>query len=125
MTEPKKFSLILVENEYGDIESRFVEIRDYQTKIIADVAKAIKNFEPYHNKIHYLNIKHSNNFPTGECCREYLGEYSAEDYYVNVKKTISPEDFKEFEALLPTCYHGFRSITEIKIMVVSDEIKIL
>lgn len=122
----RKFAIISVDTNDGDIESHTIEVTEEQALVLNNVANAIKGFVTYetHEKTGYARMN-DHNFPTGECLREDLGELSARDYYVNHEKTITSEDFQVFEELLPYTEFGFHTVTEIRILAVIGEIKLL
>jgi hypothetical protein len=113
----RKFAIITVDTNDGDYESHTIEITEEQLVVLHHVADAIKEFVTSETNNH--------NFLTGECVREDWGDLSARDYYVENKKTITPEDFQAFEEMLPYCEYGSHTVTEIKILAVIGEIKLL
>jgi hypothetical protein len=120
----RKFAIISVDTNDGDIESHTIEVTEDQAMVLNNVAKAIKGFEPYETSGLGFPVKHKDNFPTGMCLRTDMGQLPPEEYYVKTEK-ISPEDFTEFLDLVPYCEHGFHTVTEIKILAVVGEIKLL
>jgi len=72
-----------------------------------------------------MEWKHEHNFPTGECLREDLGELSSYKYYVEDNKIIIPEDFLVFVGLIPYTEYGFHTVTEIRILAVIGDIKLI
>jgi len=120
----RKFAIISVDTNDGDIESHTVEVTEEQALVLARVANAIKTFEPYETTGLGFPVKHTHNFPTGECLRMDMGEIPPAEYYVESEK-ISSEDYYEFLELMPYCEYGFHTVTEIKILAVIGEIKLL
>lgn len=123
----RKFAIITVDTNDADYLSQTIEVTEEQALMLARVAKAIKEFESYNGKEFGLGHYHkcTNNFPIGECLREDLGEKSSEEYYVLDKKSITPEDYREFTELLPYDEYGSHTVTGIKILAVIGEIKLL
>ena len=123
----RKFAVITVDTNDADYLSQTIEINEEQALMLARVANAIKEFEPYDGKEfmagHHHKCRH--NFPIGECLRDDLGEKSPEEYYVNDKKTITREDYQEFLDLLPYGEYGSHTVTTITILAVIGEIKLL
>ena len=120
----RKFAIITVDTNDGDHESHTIEVSEAQAMVLNNVANAIKKFEPYKIETHNMTIKHEHNFPTGECLRTDMGELPPEEYYVETNK-ISSEDFLEFLELVPYCEYGFHTVTEIRILAVIGEIKLI
>ena len=120
----RKFAIISVDINDDDIESHTIEITNEQATVLANVAKALKEFEPYGVDKNGYTRTFRHNFPTGECLRTDLGELPPEEYYLETGK-ISTEDFKEFLALLPYPEYGFHTVTEIRILAVIGEIKLI
>jgi len=121
----RKFAIISVDTNDGDIESHCIEVSEEQALVLGRVAAAIKTFEPYEVETHGFKKKHEHNFPTGECLRTDMGEVSAYNYYTEKNKIIIPEDFLAFVGLLPYTEFGFHTVTEIRILAVIGEIKLL
>jgi hypothetical protein len=120
----RKFAIISVDVNDGDIESHTIEVTEEQAIVLNNVAKAIKEFKPYEAQAHGMTIKHEHNFPTGECLRTDMGEIPPEEYYIETDK-ISMEDFREFFELVPYTECGFHDVTEIRILAVIGEIKLI
>ena len=60
----RKFAIISVDVNDGDINSHCIEVDEEQAFVLANVAKAIKGFEPYEVEVYGMTRKHRNNFPT-------------------------------------------------------------
>lgn len=120
----RKFAIISVDVNDGDIESAINEVTEEQALVLARVANALKEFKPYETQAEGMTWKHEHNFPTGNMCRTHLGELTPEDYYLETNK-ISPEDFATFLNLTPYTEFGFHTVTEIRILAVIGEIKLL
>lgn len=120
----RKFAIVSVDINDGDIESHTIEINEEQAMVLGRVTKALKEFEPYETEADGLTWKHEHNFPTGEMCRSHVGELPPEEIYLETDK-ISPEDFLMFMDLLPYTRHGFHTVTEIRILAVIGEIKLI
>lgn len=126
----RKFAIISVDVNDGDIESHTIEVTEEQALVLGRVAKAIKEFKPYKRTVedgtlvssYSLEVTHDNNFPTGEMVREDMGQKSAKDYY---KDIISPDDFEEFLELVPWTECGFHTVTGIRILAVIGDIKLI
>lgn len=121
----RKFVIIDVDCNDGDTLTSINEVTEEQILALTNVAKAIQNFEPYEVKDDGMTWKHDNNFPTGEMCREDLGQKTARDYYVKMKKTISPEDFEVFMNVSPFGEYGFHTVERIRLLAVIGEIRLL
>ena len=120
----RKFAIISVDINDGDIESHTIEVTDEKALVLGRVAVAIKKFEPYETQAHGITIKHDHNFPNTENLRTDMGELSPEEYYVETNK-ISSEDFQEFMGLVPYTESGFHTVTEIRILAVIGEITLI
>ncbi len=120
----RKFAIISVDTNDGDIETNINELTEEQALMLARVATAIKNFEPYEVQTHGFTQKHEHNFPTGECLRTDMGELPPEEYYLETDK-ISLEDFGEFINMTPYTEFGFHTVTEIRILAVIGDIKLI
>ena len=120
----RKFAIISVDTNDGDIETNIVEITEEQAVVFNNVATAIKKFKPYETQAHGMTVKHEHNFPTGECLRTDMGELSPEEYYLETDK-ITEKDFTEFLELVPYVEYGFHTVTEIRILAVIGEIKLI
>ena len=120
----RKFAIISVDINDGDIVSHTIEVTEEQAMILGRVAKALKDFKPYEVQTHGFTKKYEHNFPTGECLRTDMGELPPEEYYLETDK-ISPDDFQAFLHLLPYTKLGFHTVTEIRILAVIGEIKLI
>ena len=120
----RKFAIISVDINDGDIESHTIEVSNEQAMVLGRVAKALKEFEPYEVETHGFTKKYEHNFPTGECLRTDMGELPPEEIYLETDK-ISPEDFLMFMDMLPYTEFGFHTVTEIRILAVIGEIKLI
>ena len=122
----RKFAIISVDTSDADYVSNITEVTEEQALVLARVANAIKTFEPYDGDEIFEGYSHKcrHNFPTGEMCRSDLGELRPEDYYLETGK-ISSEDFLEFLNLVPDTEYGFHTVTEIRILAVIGEIKLV
>jgi len=121
----RKFAIISVDTNDGDYISNTVEVTEEQALVLSRVATAIKTFKPYKVDVEGMEWKHEHNFPTGECLREDLGELSSYKYYVEDNKIIIPEDFLVFVGLIPYTEYGFHTVTEIRILAVIGDIKLI
>ena len=120
----RKFVIISVDINDGDIESHTIEVSNEQAMVLGRVAKALKEFEPYCIDKNGYARTFRHNFPTGECLRTDLGELPPEEIYLETDK-ISPEDFLMFMDMLPYTEFGFHTVTEIRILAVIGEIKLI
>jgi len=122
----RKFAIITVDTNDADYISNTVEISEEHALLLARVANALKGFEPYEGdeimKDYHHKCRH--NFPTGEMCRTDLGELTAGDYYVKTD-LITEDDYIDFMDLVPYTEHGFHTVTEIRILAVIGEIKLI
>lgn len=108
----------------GDYVSERTEIDTETLKKITPVVQAISDFKPYNVKTNGIDWNHSNNFPNGDCCREDLGQLSAEEYYVG-KKLVEEEEFREFEELIPYGEYGIHTIVSVVLLHVEQEVQLL
>ena len=120
----RKFAIVTVDVNDGDHESHCIEVTEEDAMVLGRVAKALKEFEPYEAQAHGLTIKYEHNFPTGECLRTDMGELPPEEYYLETDK-INQEDFLAFMDLVPYTEFGFHTVTEIRILAVIGEIKLI
>ena len=120
----RKFAIISVDVNDGDHESHTIEVTEEQALVLGRVAKALKEFKPYEVQTHGFTKKYEHNFPTGECLRTDMGELPPEEYYLETDK-ISLEDFREFLNLVPYTECGFHTVTQIRILAVIGDIKLI
>ena len=120
----RKFVIIDVDVNDGDIESAINEITEEQAMAVSRVAAALKEFKPYETEAESMTWKHEHNFPTGNKCRTHLGELPPEEYYLE-SGLILADDFSTFLNLTPYTEYGFHTVTGIKILAVIGEIKLL
>ena len=104
--------MIRVDTNDGDYAEVTNIITEAQLKILRPVFKAIKNFKPY--KVD--RWKHDNNFPSGECLREDLGEKTPEEIYDLDEDTM--DLLCEF---LPSAVYGFHTIERVEIFPQSQK----
>lgn len=114
-----KMIVIVADINDADYVTNVKEITDIQLEVITPVINAIKNFKPYGDGY----MKHTHNYPTGENVREDLGEKSGFKYYND--KGISVIAMNLFEDFLPNSEHGIHTIESIKILNVTEDIKLL
>lgn len=102
--------LIEVDTNDADYMRSVNRITDKEIEEIKPVIEAIKNFKPYTGTRKSWKHKHNLNYPTGECCREDLGEKTAEELYGHIP------GFETFDDLLPCPDTGFHTIASIEII---------
>ena len=112
----KIYIYIQADTNDADFISEKSVITEEEIALIMPVIVAIKNFKPYDNQ--------ENNFPQGECCREDLGELSAEDYYVG-KGIVTLKQFQKFENFCPSDEYGIHTIESVEIIYVKKENKLI
>ena len=113
----KKQILIEVDTNDADYMSSANTITDKEIEEIKPVIEAIKNFKPYiGTKPNYWKHRHHSNYPTGESCREDLGEKTAEELYGHIP------GFETFDELLPCPDFGFHSISSIEIIQILERL---
>jgi len=116
----KKYLIIEVDENDADYLSSQNEVTDEQLEGFKPIIEEIKNFKPYvRGRIPGTGYTHRHNFPTLECHREDLGEYSAEEMYGHF------ENFIEFFDCVPSGEYGIHTIVSIKVLTVLEEIKLL
>jgi hypothetical protein len=108
--------LIQIDTNDADYMSSANEITDEEIEKIRPVIEAIKNFKPYIGTKKSYKNEHDSNYPTGECCREDLGEKTAEELYGHIP------GFETFEELLPYPEYGFHTIESIKIIQIVERL---
>ncbi len=114
---------IIVDTNDADYRTSVSEIEEEEIDRLMPLIKAIKEFEPYQSKSKtsdYTSM-HRANYPTGECCREDLGEKTAEECYSD----ISPEIHELFQEYCPCEEHGFHTIESIEITPLVEKEKLL
>ena len=77
----KKKIIIIADCNDGDYITSIQDITEKELNIIQPIIDAIKAFKPYTGKSETSEWTHGNNYPSGNCYREDLGEKSAEDLY--------------------------------------------
>lgn len=110
-----KYIRVVVDTNDADYAETFCPISDEAIAKIFPVIQAIKAFTPYEGEWSPGNFMfHDNNYPSGECCREDMGEKPAETLYGHL------EGFQAFDDLLPYSEYGFHTIKSIELMEVSE-----
>lgn len=113
----QKYILIEADTNDADYISTFNPITDEEIELIKPIINAIKGFMPYVGiSIRGSEWTHSNNFPTGECYRQDLGEKSAEELYGHL------DNFDLFDNFVPYCEYGIHTIESIKIVTILEEL---
>lgn len=116
----KKYLIVKADTNDADFITRKEEITDDQLAELQPLFEAIRNFKPYKGKDTTWNHSHDNNYPTGDCHREDLGELSAEELYGNI------QGFQLFdESFCPYDEYGIHTIESVDVLVVTDEKKII
>lgn len=114
----KKYILIEADTNDGDYIMEKNEITDETLELIMPVIQAIKDFKPYiGTRLDYKSL-HGNNFPTNDCCREDLGEKSAKELYGHL------EGYDYFREMCPSSEYGIHTISDVTVLVVTEEIKL-
>ena len=119
-----KYLYINVDTNDGDYISSLNQITDEELIKILPVIEAIKNFKPYTTKQtkyshHETTWTHDNNYPSGDVCREDLGEKSAFELYGHYP------GFYDFDYYVPGCEYGMHTIESILVLDVLNEEKLL
>jgi hypothetical protein len=109
--------VIVADTNDGDYVSKISNIDDETLELIKPLIEKIKKLEPYiGEKPDYWQCKHSNNFPTGDCCREDLGEKTIYELYGDTDIVHIFED--EF---VPHGEYGIHTIKSVTILEVINE----
>ena len=113
-----KISIIVDEND-GDYNEKSCTITADDIEEIKPLIEAIKLFKPYigNESRNKYGIKHSHNYPCGECLREDMGELKPAEIYPE----IDAEVFELFEEFIPHPQHGFHTITSIIVIPTNRE----
>lgn len=109
--------IIIADYNDADYITNIQDITEKELNLIQPVIDAIKAFKPYKGKSEW---DHGNNYPSGDCCREDLGEKSAESMYGHLT------GFEMFNDMVPRDeYYGLHTIKHITLLEVSKETKLL
>ena len=120
MGSMKKYIIIKADTNDGDYITNKCEITDEQIELIKPMVEAVKNFKPYNTKVPgKMEWTHDDNYPTGECVREDLGQLSAEDFYKDI------DNFDTFDQFVPYGEYGIHTIVSIEILEIAKETKLL
>lgn len=120
----KKYLVITADTNDGDYVTEKHSVTDETIELLKPAIEAVKNFKPYKVHMHNIDWNHSHNFPTGECCREDLGEKTPKEYYVD-GGFMTEDQFLDFEEYVPYAEYGIHTITSIEILEVSEETKLI
>lgn len=122
----KKYLVITADTNDADFVTEKHLITDEVLEKLKPTIDAVKNFKPYKVKSLKNGIEwtHNHNFPTGECCREDLGEKTPIEYYVG-GGLLTEDQFHYFEELVPYSEYGIHTIVSIEVLEVTDETKLL
>jgi len=105
----------------ADYISELNEITEEQLEKILPVIEAVKGFKQYEGKSRSgRDWTHHNNFPTGDCLREDLGEKSPEELYVETG-LVTPEQLEAFYEVVPSNEDGIHTIESVKLLKVLEE----
>jgi len=116
----KKYIEITADTNDADYTTKRTEISDKTLKFIEPVLEAIRSFEPYTTEDGW---HHRNNFPHGEYCpNEEKGEKGIFELYVETG-LCTEDELWTFAELCPA--GDIHSITDVNILIVSDEMKLL
>ncbi len=106
--------MIRVDTNDADYDVNTTEITEEELDSIRPIIEAVKNFKPYKGKNGKYEHTHHHNWPSGELCREDLGEKKPEDIYTDLD--FETDAMYLFEDLLPGGgEYGFHSIDKIEI----------
>ena len=109
-----KYLLVRADTNDADYVRSFKPIEEEILAKFLPLFQAIKDFKPYKGG----RTSHRHNFPTGDCCREDMGEKQVEEIYAD----IDPEILGEFqEEYMPNGEFGTHTINEIKVFEVTGE----
>jgi len=101
--------MIRVDTNDGDYDTNIVDITEEELKSIRPIIATIKKFKAYGK-----NGQHHHNWPSGECCREDLGEKEPEDIYPDLD--FEADAMYLFVDLLPCgSEYGFHTIDRIEV----------
>jgi hypothetical protein len=120
----KKYLVITADTNDGDYVTEKHLVTDETLESLKPAIEAVKNFKPYTVRKFEIDWTHNHNFPTGECCREDLGEKSPKEYYVG-GGFLTEDQFLDFEELVPYAEYGIHTIKTVEILNVSEETKLL
>jgi hypothetical protein len=116
--------IIKADTNDGDYVTSMETVGDAELKLIREVCKAIKDFQPYTTEgcnIDWRDWTHSHNWPEGECLREDLGEKSPSEIY----SQCSQEALDLFRELIPYGEYGIHTIESVTVSPVVAREKLL
>lgn len=102
---------IQVDTNDGDYITEESDITKEQLELIKPLIAKIKKFRSYKGSRDDWKYNFDHNYPTGECLRTDLGEFSPREIY----KDIDDEVFDVFEEFIPYCDYGFHTIEKIEV----------
>lgn len=122
-----KYIRVVADSNDADYVETFLPISDENLEMILPVIEAIKNFKEYEGQwgewdgeAHFMT--HRNNYPSGECLREDMGEKPVEEIYSHV----DPEALAIFdEEYRPYHEYGIHTIESVDIIEVSSITELL
>lgn len=103
----KKYIEIVADTNDADYISSRTLVTDEEIEKIMPVIKAIKNFKPE-------NKYDRHNYPDSKYCDD-----NVEEIYGDI------DGFDEFQEMVPYSEHGIHTITSIKLLIVTEETKLL
>lgn len=107
---------ITVDTNDGDCACAVNSISKEDLDRLKPLIAAINEFKPYKIRDWF----HHQNWPSGDCCREDLGEKEPGQIY------DFPEEIIElFENFLPSSEHGFHTIERIEVCPQRKKIRLL
>ncbi len=112
---------VTVDCNDGDELIRISTITDEKLAELMPLIIKIKNFEPYKTTSKSgSDWTHGNNYPTGDCLRDDLGQLSPSEHY-----GVSEELCEEFEEYCNHGEYGFHTVCSITISPIVDKKELL
>lgn len=111
-----KYILIKADTNDADFITKSSVITDEEIEKIRPLVKAISEFKPYTKSYGGINYIHHNNYPSGECCREYLGEKPYDKLYGHI------DGLDLFDCFVPYDEYGIHTIESVEIVTFNESL---
>lgn len=98
-----------VDTNDADYNTEISKINEKELGMLKNICKRIRNFEPYKSISNSDLDWTDNNFSTGDCLREDLGEKDPTELY-----SLTEEEYEFFVfKICPSCEYGFHTINSV------------